>query len=104
VGTELRILAELTPDATPPVAFTGLQCLISDGMDDLIYGLQTTPAGLSAPLNAAADADGITLSWQGDGFNLQGAENVVGPWYDLRVDSQLTLPLRYPWRFYRLKK
>jgi hypothetical protein len=40
VGTELRILAELTPNATPPVAFAGLQCLISDGMDNLIYGLQ----------------------------------------------------------------
>jgi hypothetical protein len=55
-------------------------------------------------LNAAATADGITLSWQRDGFNLQGAENVVGPWYDLGVNSQVTVPLRYPWRFYRLKK
>jgi hypothetical protein len=102
VGTELRILPELTTSATPPVAFMGLQCLISDGMDDLIYGLQTTPACTPVPLNAVATPEAITLSWAGDGFRLQGAETLAGPWYDLGVDSPAILPANYALRVFRL--
>jgi hypothetical protein len=102
VGTELRILPELTKTATPPVAFTGLQCLISEGMDNLIYGLQTTPACTPVPLNAVASPDGISLSWEGDGFRLQGAETLAGPWYDLGVSSPATLPADYALRVFRL--
>lgn len=87
-GTELRILPELAPDSTPPVAFTGLACLISDGMDNLISGLQTTPACTPVPLNVVATLEGITLNWEGYGFRLQGAETVDGPWYDLGVSSR----------------
>jgi hypothetical protein len=101
-GTELRILAELTPDSTPPVAFTGLECRISEDMDNLIYDLQTTPACSPVPLNVAATSDGISLSWEGDGFRLQGAETVAGPWYDLGVSSPMTLPANYALRVFRL--
>ena len=102
VGTELRILPELTPDATPPVAFDRLQCLISDGMDNLIYGLQTTPACTPVPLSAVASPDGISLSWEGDGFRLQGAETLAGPWYDLGNCSPLSLPGNSVLRVFRL--
>jgi hypothetical protein len=101
-GTELRILAELLPDSTPPVAFTGLECLISEGMDNLIYDLQTTPACTPVPLNVVATSDGISLSWEGDGFRLQGAETVDGPWYDLGVSSPATLPANSGLRVFRL--
>jgi hypothetical protein len=42
------------------------------------------------------------LNWQGDGFRLQGAESVSGPWYELGVDSPVALPANYTWRFFRL--
>jgi hypothetical protein len=101
-GTELRILAELTPDSTPPVAFAGLECLISEGMDNLIYGLETTPACIPVPLNTVATPDVITLRWEGDGFRLQGAETVGGPWYDLGVNSPAPLPPSSGLRVFRL--
>ena len=102
VGTELRILAELSTMSTPPTAFTELDCLISDGMDNLIYGMQTTPACSPVPLNATTTPAGISLNWQGDGFRLQGAESVSGPWYDLGADSPVNLPANYALRFFRL--
>jgi hypothetical protein len=103
VGTELRILPELTPDSMPPVAFTGLQCLISEGMDNLIYGLQTTPACTPVPINVTTTPDGITLTWEGDGFRLQGAETLAGPWYDLGVASPVPLPASSALRLFRLR-
>jgi hypothetical protein len=102
VGTELRILPELTTSATPPVAFMGLQCSITAGMDELIYGLQTTPACTPVPLNVVAGPEGITLSWEGDGSRLQGAETLAGPWYDLGVCSPATLPTSSTLRVFRL--
>ena len=102
VGTELRILPELTSAAVPPVAFDGLQCLISEGMDNLIYGLQTTPTCTPVPLNAVAGPGGIILSWEGDGFRLQGAEALAGPWYDLGNSSPLSLPVKSGLRVFRL--
>jgi hypothetical protein len=102
VGTELRILPELTSAAVPPVAFDRLQCLISEGMDNLIYGLQTTPACTPVPLNAVASPGGISLSWVGDGFRLQGAETLAGPWYDLGNSSPLRLPDNSSLRVFRL--
>jgi len=101
-GTELRIIAELPTTATPPVAFTGLDCFISEDMDNLIYGLQTTPACSPVPLNVNATSAGINMSWQGDGFRLQGAESPSGPWYDLGVSSPVTLPANDALRVFRL--
>jgi hypothetical protein len=102
IGTELRILPELTTDANPPVAFTGLSCLISDGMDNLITRLQTVPACAPAPITVSATPNGTSLSWDGDGFRLQGAETVAGPWYDLGVSSPAVLPANSDLRVFRL--
>ncbi|PWU12949.1 MAG: hypothetical protein C5B50_20390 [Verrucomicrobia bacterium] len=101
-GTELRILAELSKTSVPPVAFTGFDCFLNADMDNLIYNLRTTPACSPVPLNVTADAIGIHLTWQGDGFRLQGAESVTGPWYDLGVTSPVTLPANYSLRLFRL--
>ena len=101
-GTELRIIAETSTMATPPTAFTGMDYLISAGMDNLIYGLQTTPACSPVPMAVNATANGITLNWQGDGFRLQGAESLSGPWYDLGASAPVMLPANSALRFFRL--
>lgn len=103
-GTELRIVAEFTGDSVPPVAFTGFNCSMSEGTDNLIYGLQSAPACSPVPLNVTTSAIGsIILDWQGDGFRLQGAESPYGPWHDLGVNSPpLTLPAGTDPRFFRL--
>ena len=101
-GTELRIVAELPANATPPTAFTSLDCLVSGGMDNLIYGLQTTPACSPVPINVNTTTTEVILGWQGDGFRLQGAETLAGPWYDLDVDSPVTLPANTALRLFRL--
>ncbi len=101
-GTELRIQAEPTAQSSPPPAFMGLDCFISEGMDNLIHGLQTTPACTPVPLHFNATPDGVILVWQGEGFRLQGAETVVGPWYDLGVGSPVTLPPSSALRLFRL--
>jgi len=61
-ATEPRILAELTPDATPSVALTGLECHLSEDMDNLIYDLQTKPACTPVPRNVVTTSDGINLN------------------------------------------
>jgi hypothetical protein len=63
-----------------------------------LLGLQTTPV----PLNAVAGPGGITLSWEGDGFRVQGAETLAGPWYDLGNSSPLSLPGNSALRVFRL--
>ncbi len=101
-GSELRIIAELSKMTAPPTAFTGLDCFISADMDNLIYGLQTTPACSPVPLAVSATATNIILDWQGDGFRLQGGETLSGPWYDLGVSAPVTLPANSTNRFFRL--
>ena len=103
VGTELRILPEFTTTSTPPAAFTELECLLSEGMDNLIYRLETMPACAPVPLDATATPDGIHLNWDGDGFHLEGAESLGGPWYDLGVSPPVTLPANSSVRVFRLR-
>ena len=101
-GTELRLIAEIPTGATPPVAFTALDCFINANMDEMIYGLQTTPACSPVPINVHTVANGLLLDWSGDGFRLQGAETLSGPWYDLGVNSPVNLPANSTRRFFRL--
>jgi hypothetical protein len=101
-GTELRIIAETSTMSTPPSAFTGMDCFINADMDNLIYGLQTTPACSPVPIAVNGTATGITLDWQGDGFRLQGAESLIGPWYDLGASAPVMLPANSALRFFRL--
>lgn len=103
VGTELRIIPEFSSAAAPPSAYTGLEYLISDGMDLRLSRLQTTPACVPAPINASRDAAGLHLNWSGDGFRLQGAETLKGPWYDLGVGPPATLPANSSLRLFRLR-
>ena len=103
MGTELRILPEFSTSSTPPVAFTELGCFINAGMDNLLYRVETTPACSPVQLHAAATLEGIHLDWEGDGFHLQGAESVTGPWYDLELDSPATLPANSTVRVFRLR-
>jgi hypothetical protein len=102
VGTELRIIAEPSTTFTPPTAYTGLSVTIGEEMDYLIHRLQTTPACTAVPLHVTATPDGVMLTWEGDGFHLQGAESVLGPWYDLEVESPATIPAGFSARVFRL--
>ncbi len=103
VGTELRILAELDSSSTPPAAYTGLSITTGEEMDYLIHQLQTVPACSPVPLQVTATTNGVTLTWPGDGFHLQGAETVMGPWYDLDVQSPATIPASSSSRVFRLR-
>jgi hypothetical protein len=102
-GDELRIVPELSPTTAPPEAFTRLECVIGDGMDLRIGNLQTTPACTPAPLTVTRNPGGIVVSWIGDGFRLQGAERLTGPWYELGVNSPATIPANSPLRVFRLR-
>lgn len=103
VGTELRIIAEPSTSFTPPSAYTGLSATIGEDMDYLIHHLQTTPACMPAPLHVATVPGGVTLTWEGDGFHLQGAETVEGPWHDLGVESPALIPAVASPRVFRLQ-
>ncbi len=70
--------------------------------DNLLYGLQTTPACSPVPLDVNATPTEISLNWQDDGFRLQGAETLCGPRYDLGVEAPVTLPVKSAARFFRL--
>jgi len=103
IGTELRIIANLSAAARPPAAFTGLECVIGEGMDNRIANLQTTPACTPQPITANMKPGGVSLNWSGDGFRLQGAETVAGPWYDLGPIAPVTLPANSSLRLFRLR-
>ena len=103
VGTELRIIAEPSTSFTPPSAYTGFSASIGEDMYYLLHHLQAEPACSPIPVHVAATPDGVTLSWEGDGFHLQGAESVEGPWYDLNVDSPATIPVGASPRLFRLR-
>jgi hypothetical protein len=102
-GDELRIIPGLSPMAPPPEAYTGLEIVIGDGMDNRISHLVTMPACVPTPINAMPTASGILLNWSGDGFRLEGAETLAGPWYDLGVQSPVTLPASSKLRLFRLR-
>jgi hypothetical protein len=102
-ATEVRVLAELEAHSTPPTAYTGLEFGLADGMAMQVLDLQTTPACVPTALHVARTSSGITLTWAADGFRLQGAERVTGPWYDLGVNSPVTLPAGSTLRLFRLK-
>lgn len=102
-GTELRIIAECGTEATPPVALTDLDIAASEDMDARLVGLQTGSACSNAPLAVRSVAGGTQLSWPGDGFVLQGAEGVHGPWHDLGRRSPATNSIGTPLRVFRLR-
>lgn len=103
IGTELRVIAEPSTKFTPPTAYAGFNAAIGEDMYYLLHRLQTSPACSPIPLHVSASSDGVTLSWEGDGFHLQGAESVEGPWYDLNVESPATISAASSPRVFRLR-
>jgi hypothetical protein len=102
-GDELRIIAHPSGTTPPPLAYTGLEIVVGEGKDMRIASFQTTPACVPAPLTASRTTSGIIIRWSGDGFRLQGAETLAGPWYELGVSSPVTLPANSPLRLFRLR-
>ncbi|MEY4385044.1 MAG: hypothetical protein RLY20_327 [Verrucomicrobiota bacterium] len=102
-GDEVRILPDWSPTTPPPDAFNGLEILIGDGMDCRISQLATTPACTPEPIAADRDPSGLHLNWSGEGFRLQGAETIAGPWYDLGISAPVTLPANSRLRLFRLR-
>lgn len=103
VGTELRLIGEMSTASTPPTAYTGMSVTVGEEMDYLIHRLQTIPACAPALLQVTRTPGGVILSWSGDGFHLQGAEFVNGPWYDLGVESPAAIPAGANTRLFRLR-
>jgi hypothetical protein len=102
IGNQVQFMPEL-PSGSPPFAFySELQCLGSAGSENVLYDLHRTIVRTPIPLRVMHTPGGISLSWQGDGFRLQGAENVAGPWYELGLSSPVSFGASYPARFFRL--
>ena len=104
-GDEIRILPELPQGVVLPEFIESLECLVSAGMDSVLFGLQTTLACPPDPiLHIAGSTDGVVLTWECDGYLLQGAEEVTGPWFDLGVKSPATMSSSRPHRFFRVRR
>ena len=104
VGDEIRIIPELPAGASVPDFLDRLECVTSEGMDNLLFGLQTTLACPPDPIiHIDRSTDGVVLTWDCEGYMLQGAESVTGPWIDLDVDSPATMATRYSLTFFKLR-
>lgn len=101
-GNEFRVLAELPPGAPHPDYYSSFEFIASEGGDWGITNLQRTLTCTSAAFDIFRAGENVNLTWDCDGFLLQGAENAGGPWYDLGVESPALLPLSTPYRFFRL--
>jgi hypothetical protein len=102
ICNEVQFIPELPPGSLPFPFYSELQCLASAGTENLLYDLRRTPTCTPVPINLSHTADGIGVTWEGQGFRLQGAENLTGPWYDLGVSSPVNLGASHPARFFRL--
>lgn len=104
-GDEIRILPLFGASAgktDSPGYVTGLEIQTSEGMESMAYGLDRTLACTPGPLNIERGVDGTTLTWTSEGFRLQGAESVNGPWYDLGVESPVLVEPSALMRYFRL--
>jgi hypothetical protein len=91
------------PAGTGPIAFYGeLQCLGSDGLDSMAYGLRRVAACPPTTLTITPTAGGTVISWSGDGYRLLGAETLGGPWIDLGIASPVVLTPNALQRYFRL--
>lgn len=102
MGDECRVLAETSPGTPHPDYYSGFEFIATEGGDWGIGELQITTACTPVPLNLIPAGDGIRATWEGDGFRLQGAVSLTGPWLDLGVSSPLLLPANHLERFFRL--
>lgn len=102
-GDELHFIPTLPGGAAgAPVFYTGLECLAGEGLDALLRNLQRTTACTPTALSLVRGSGGIVITWPGDGYHLQGAEHVTGPWFNLGVTSPVSLSSQAPHRYFRL--
>jgi hypothetical protein len=101
-GDEFRILAELPPGAVHPDYYSAFEFISSAGSDWGITALTRVTACVAQPVAITRTSNGISVSWSGASFQLQGAETVTGPWFDLGVSSPALLPSNSSARFLRL--
>jgi hypothetical protein len=99
---EVQLIPELSPGSPPFAFYSELQGLATAGTENLLYDLRRTLACTPVPLNVLRTTDSTVLTWQGQGFRLQGAENSTGPWLELGVNSPVSLSASHPARFFRL--
>ena len=102
VGDEFRIVAELADDAPRPDYYSGFEFVATEGADWGVSDLQRNLICTPVPMNLQRTADGLTIDWSGEGFRLQGAVDVTGPWFDLGAESPVSLGVNHPARFFRL--
>jgi hypothetical protein len=99
---EVQLIPELSPGSLPFAFYSELQGLATAGTENLLYDLRRTLACTPVPLNVLRTTDSTVLTWQGQGFRLQGAENSTGPWLELGASSPVSLSASHPARFFRL--
>ena len=99
---EFRVLAELPPGAPHPDFYSGFEFIASEGPTWRVSNVERNLICTPGPISSERSAEGLTLSWSGEGFRLEGAESVSGPWFDLGVASPVTLGPNHPGRYFRL--
>ena len=102
VGNEVQFIPGLPPGTPLPDYYSSFEFIASEGADWGVSELNVTTACSPVPLNLTRSTAGITATWVGDGFRLQGAVTLAGPWLDLGVSSPVTLPPNHPARYFRL--
>ena len=101
IGDEFRILAELPPGAPHPYYYSGFEFITSAEADWGISQLTRVSACATIPLSVRRTSSGIRIETESDGYRVQGAEKVTGPWYDLGAGSSVTVPATSAMRFFR---
>lgn len=102
LGDEFRILAELPPGAPHPDYYSGFEFLASEDGDWGVSELTRTTICVPAPVAIVKGTQGVIVTWSGEAFHLQGAEQLVGPWFDLGATSPVSVPANSNARFFRL--
>jgi len=102
MGDEFRILAELPPGAPHPDFYSGFEFIASEDGDWGVSELTRTTACVAAPVAIAKDTSGVVVTWSGETFRLQGAEQITGPWFDLGAGTPVEVPASSSARFFRL--
>ncbi len=102
VCNEVHLIPVLPPGAAHPDYYSAFQFLPSEGGDWAVEDLTTTSICVAQPVAIHEAGGNVTVTWTGEIFRLQGAEQITGPWYDLGKASPLTVPAASKARFFRL--
>ena len=101
-GNEIQIIPELPPGTPRPDYYSGLEFVASEDADWGVTELVRTTVCVAEPVAITQASGEVTVSWAGEIFRLQGAENIAGPWFDLGAASPVTVPASSAARFFRL--